>query len=218
MSEEKKYTFPGKQVDVVWDERLCIHIAECGRSTGDLFVGGRQPWCRPDLVEAEEVIDVVERCPSGALTCDAKQADYKESPGQDNAVTVSCNGPYFMRGDLDIEGAPDDMPGVAFRVALCRCGYSGNKPFCDNSHEKSGFRDYGAVGEKGEGLTSRGGTLAIKPLQDGPLSLTGNITLETGSGRIAWHGTRVALCRCGASENKPFCDGSHVAAGFKSDG
>lgn len=147
---------------------------------------------------------------------EVKQQGGKERPDEENTVTVSYNGPYFIRGDLAIGNAPGDMPGVSFRVALCRCGHSKNKPFCDNSHEEVRFQDYGAVGEKGEGLTSRGGQLAIKQLEDGPLMLSGNITIKNGSGRIAWEGNRVALCRCGASENKPFCDGSHVAAGFKS--
>ena len=99
---------------------------------------------------------------------------------------------------------------------MCRCGQSKNKPFCDNSHEKANFRDYGAVGDKGTGLENTGGKLSISALADGPLILTGNLTIKNGSGRVAWSGTEVALCRCGASKNKPFCDGSHRDVGFKS--
>ena len=47
------------------------------------------------------------------------------------------------------DGAADDMPSVRYRAALCRCGDSANKPFCDNSHEAADFQDYGAVGETG---------------------------------------------------------------------
>lgn len=221
MNKEEKYIFTGTKIDVEWDERLCIHVAECGNAKGELFVGGRQPWCQPDLVSLEDVIDVVERCPSGALTYASttnkdKEQIRKESPEQENTVAVSCNGPYFIRGELDIEGSPIDMEGISFRAALCRCGKSKNKPFCDNSHEAAGFKDYGAVGEKGEKLSAKGGKLIIKPLDNGPLLLSGNIKITNGSGRLAWQGTEVALCRCGASNNKPFCDGSHVAAGFKS--
>ena len=43
------------------------------------------------------------------------------------------------------------------------------------------------------------------------------LTVLSSSGREAWRGTRAALCRCGESANKPFCDGSHKAAGFTSD-
>ncbi len=215
MSDQKKYSFSGSNIDVVWDGRLCIHIAECGRAKGELFVAGRQPWCQPDLVTLDEVVDVVERCPTGALTHKSNDPGIKEAHAEENTVTVSYNGPYFIRGDLDIEGAAGDLEGVAFRTALCRCGQSENKPFCDNSHEKVNFQDYGAVGEKGEGLESKGGKLHIKTIKDGPLLLSGNITIVNGSGRLAWSGEQVALCRCGASANKPFCDGSHVEAGFK---
>lgn len=216
MSDKENYQFPGKEISVDWDGRLCIHIAECGQAKGELFVGGRQPWCQPDLVSLHETIDVVERCPSGALTYEVNDNSVKEKPDDENTVTVSYNGPYFVRGEIDLQGATDDMKGTAFRVALCRCGQSRNKPFCDNSHEAAGFRDYGAVGDKGEELTAQGGKLTIKPLDDGPLLLSGNITIKNGSGRVAWQGTEVALCRCGASDNKPFCDGSHKSAGFKS--
>jgi CDGSH-type Zn-finger protein len=108
------------------------------------------------------------------------------------------------------------MPGVRYRAALCRCGRSSNKPFCDNSHLEAGFQDYGSVGEGGPGLAAIGGPLTVKPLTDGPLLVNGNLTIHAGSGRVAWQGAQVALCRCGASKNKPFCDGSHKAAGFRS--
>lgn len=216
MSEKKKYSFPGSDIDVEWDGRLCIHIAECGKAKGELFVGGRQPWCKPDLVAVNEVVDVVKRCPTGALTYAAKNSALNEDTEENNTVNVSYNGPYFIRGDLEIDNAPSDMSGISFRVALCRCGGSKNKPFCDNSHEEINFQDYGAVGDTGDGLDATGGKLGIKPLEDGPLLLSGNISMANGSGRVAWTGTQLALCRCGASENKPFCDGTHKAIGFKS--
>jgi len=214
MSERQVYSYPGKVIDVHWDGRLCIHIGECGNAQGDLFVGGREPWCIPDLASREEVRDICERCPSGALTYTDKEAG-PEQPAAQNTVMVAYRGPLYVTGDLRIEGAPEDMPGVRFRAALCRCGASKNKPFCDNSHLEAGFDDTGSVGERGPGLSETGGTLSIKPLPGGPLLMTGNLTLRAGTGREAWQGTQVALCRCGASQNKPFCDGSHKRVGFQ---
>jgi CDGSH-type Zn-finger protein len=130
---------------------------------------------------------------------------------------VSNNGPLYAEGDLQVDGAGNDMPGVRYRVALCRCGDSKNKPFCDNTHEQADFRDRGAVGETGPGFESTGGPLEIKRAPNGPLLLTGNLTVVTGAGRAAWKGTKAALCRCGKSQNKPFCDGAHVDAGFEAD-
>ena len=216
MSEKNVYDFPGETIDVHWDRRLCIHIGECGQSEGELFVAGRDPWCLPDKASAAEVAEVCERCPSGALSYTNRSGD-AEQAGQTNRVQVSYNGPLYVSGELAIEGAPDDMPGVRYRAALCRCGQSRNKPFCDNSHLKAGFEDYGAIGEKGTGFDAPKGVLQITPLKDGPLVLSGGVTLTSASGRPAWRGDKVALCRCGASNNKPFCDGSHKAAGFRSD-
>ena len=217
MAKKPVFEYPGKKAIVSWNGRLCIHVAECGRAKGELFVGGRDPWCQPDLTSNEEVADVVNRCPTGALTVDFADGSGEEQPASVNTVNVAYNGPLFARGSLVIEDAPTDAPGLAFRTALCRCGKSRNKPFCDNSHEKEGFTDYGAVGETGTDETGAGGELTIKPIKDGPLMLNGNVTIRNSSGRDAWHGDRVALCRCGESANKPFCDGTHKQSGFKSD-
>jgi CDGSH-type Zn-finger protein/uncharacterized Fe-S cluster protein YjdI len=214
MSDENVFQYPGAEIDVQWDGRLCIHVGECGTARNELFVAGREPWCVPDTCGPAEVREIVERCPSGALTYRDKAGASEQVPAE-NTVTVVYNGPLYVTGDLAIAGAPADMPGVRRRAALCRCGASKNKPFCDNSHLQAGFRDFGAVGERGPGLAAAGGSLSIKPLTDGPLLVIGNLTIRAGTGRVAWQGTTVALCRCGASQNKPFCDGSHKEAGFR---
>lgn len=217
MSDQKTTKYPGKSAEVTWHGDLCIHIGECGRAKGDLFVGGRQPWCQPDAADDEEVKDVVLRCPTGALSVELKDATNPETASPENTIHVAYNGPLFVRGELEIEEAPTDAPGIGFRAALCRCGHSKNKPFCDNSHEDAGFKDYGAIGETGDASAASGGPLVVKVAKDGPLLLSGNVAMSGSSGRSSWRGTQVALCRCGASENKPFCDGSHKKVGFSGD-
>jgi len=57
----------------------------------------------------------------------------------DVTVTPTDNGPYLIHGSvtlLDAEGNPYEVNGT---IALCRCGYSYTKPFCDGSHEKTNF-------------------------------------------------------------------------------
>jgi CDGSH-type Zn-finger protein/uncharacterized Fe-S cluster protein YjdI len=218
MATDSKVTkYPGKHATVAWHGGLCIHVGECGRAKGELFVGGRQPWCQPDVADQQEVREVIGRCPTGALSAEFADGAVAETASPRNTVTVAYNGPLFLRGDLDIEGAPDDAPALRFRAALCRCGQSNNKPFCDNSHEAAGFKDYGAVGESGDAGAAPGGPLSIKGAKNGPLLLKGNVTLIAASGREAWHGKQVALCRCGESANKPFCDGAHKKIGFSTE-
>jgi uncharacterized Fe-S cluster protein YjdI/CDGSH-type Zn-finger protein len=179
MSE--KTTYSGKHIDVQWDGRLCIHVGECGRASGDLFVGGRDPWCQPHLATVAESAEIIRRCPTGALSYTPKDSTAAERAPPENEITVSPNGPLYARGDLVIAGAPNDQPGLRFRAALCRCGQSANKPFCDNSHVTANFQDSGAVGEQGSERSTNGGALTIKALTDGPLLCTGNLTLRSGA-------------------------------------
>lgn len=214
------YKYDGEAACVTWDERLCIHVRECTRAAGELFVSGRDPWCMPNLVQISRTKEIVERCPTGALAHEPNDGSLREVAASENTITVALNGPLFVRGDLDIDGAEEEMPGVRFRAALCRCGESKRKPFCDNAHENAGFRDTGAVGEQGKtkgDASEEQAQLVIKRAPNGPLLLTGNVTIFAASGRRAWIGTRAALCRCGYSNNKPFCDGSHKGANFEAD-
>jgi CDGSH-type Zn-finger protein/uncharacterized Fe-S cluster protein YjdI len=214
---KKVYDFEGEKIDAVWDARLCIHIGECTRAKGELFKSGREPWGEPDRAEPDQVAEVVRRCPTGALTYRRKDGGAEESAPGANTVVISNNGPLYVSGDLKVDGAADVMPGVRYRVALCRCGDSRNKPFCDNTHEKKEFRDRGAIGDTRPGIESSGGPLEITRAPNGPLLVSGNFAIVTGAGREGWRGTKAALCRCGASKNKPFCDGSHVEAGFEAN-
>ena len=217
MSDENITKYDGEEIEVFWDGRLCIHVGECGRAQGDLFVGGRQPWCQPDVTTAEETVEVVERCPTGALTYLRKDGGPAAQAPERNRINVASDGPLYVSGELSIKGAAEDMEGVRHRAALCRCGASSNKPFCDNSHQKDGFRDSGAVGETGAGIEAEGGALEVSPAPNGPLIASGNLMIVTSSGREAWSGTTAALCRCGASKNKPFCDGQHKQVGFEAE-
>jgi CDGSH-type Zn-finger protein len=58
-------------------------------------------------------------------------------------ITVRNDGPLRVEGEfelVDMEGKPYGLGGRT-AVALCRCGHSANKPFCDGSHKTSGFQD-----------------------------------------------------------------------------
>jgi len=93
--------YPGAAIDVYWDARLCIHIGECGNAAGPLFVGGREPWCIPDQCSKAEVREIIERCPSGALSYHDHDDRPEVAPGE-NTVTVAYNGPLYARGELEI--------------------------------------------------------------------------------------------------------------------
>jgi uncharacterized Fe-S cluster protein YjdI len=57
----------------------------------------------------------------------------------------------------------------------------------------------------------------VEVLPNGPLLVYGNITVKSKDGSETKNSKVTAFCRCGQSANKPYCDGSHVAANFQAD-
>ena len=60
------------------------------------------------------------------------------------------------------------------------------------------------------------GKLRVRPQRDGPLQLEGRFSLASADRRTVLSGSGARLCRCGQSQTKPFCDGSHQRTGFLS--
>jgi CDGSH-type Zn-finger protein/uncharacterized Fe-S cluster protein YjdI len=211
------HVYKGTTITIVWDASLCVHAAECVRGLPKVFSTGRKPWVDANAASATAIMGVVERCPSGALKYEFGNGAKSERAAKSNAITVACDGPLHLRGDLEVvRGEDEGTVTKATRLTLCRCGQSANKPYCDRSHAKAGFSDLGAVAnpESKPKEPAGGTTLKVTVRPDGPLRLDGEMQILDGGGRIAWQGVETALCRCGASKNKPFCDGSHREAGF----
>ena len=67
------------------------------------------------------------------------------APPAPTTVTVTLDGPYVISGQVEIRNEAGDLVRTARKVALCRCGQSGSKPYCDGTHVRVGFRDPGPV-------------------------------------------------------------------------
>lgn len=73
-----------------------------------------------------------------------------EAPApQPVVVTVSADGPYVVSGPIEIRTADGALAKAVSKAALCRCGHSQNKPFCDGSHRDAGFSDPGPAPAQG---------------------------------------------------------------------
>jgi CDGSH-type Zn-finger protein len=144
-----------------------------------------------------------------------------ETKKLENVIRISADGPLYFCGRVEIEGsdaraAVSDLP-----VELCRCGASGNKPFCDGSHSRISFSEPGlsepdANSDADATAGSAGDAMKISPRMNGPLHVTGRLRIENARGEVMFRGDDAWLCRCGTSKNKPFCDGSHKTIGFRS--
>ncbi len=208
--------FTGKHLTVRYDRGRCLHAAGCVEGAPEVFVPGRKPWVAPDEMDAAKLIAVIDSCPTGALSVESNDGGSLLPVAELNSVVVEADGPLIVRGDLKLT----TMDGAEIlsdtRLALCRCGVSKNKPYCDNSHVEAGFRDPGALGSTAgsDGETDASG-MKIAPAPDGPLLVNGPCTISGGGVSVTT--VKTALCRCGLSENKPYCDGAHSAGGFQAD-
>ncbi|MBL0214175.1 MAG: CDGSH iron-sulfur domain-containing protein [Myxococcales bacterium] len=204
----------GKDLTLIYEGVKCIHSRHCVTGAPGVFLANVQgPWIHPDAMDVELLAGIAHVCPSGAIRYERKDGHPNEAAPPVNLISVREAGPYAVRGELILNGAP-----AGFRATLCRCGASKHKPFCDGSHHEVAFAASGepATGKDTEMLEVRDGPLAIDPQTDGPLQIRGNLEITSGTGRMVARIQEARLCRCGGSSKKPFCDGTHAKIGFKS--
>lgn len=138
----KHYT--NGEVTIVWQPALCIHSKICWDAvTGlpEVFHPATRPWITPGDVPSARIIEHVQKCPSGALSFFMNdEAQGGETVSAETIAEVMPDGPLLVYGNLTIK-TPDGTTRQSSKVtAFCRCGASGNKPFCDGTHTKAGFR------------------------------------------------------------------------------
>jgi CDGSH-type Zn-finger protein/uncharacterized Fe-S cluster protein YjdI len=212
MDEVKVYKGPG--VTVRFNPRRCIHAAECVRGLPAVFDPAARPWIQPAKATADEVLAVVARCPTAALQASGDDGRTAELAVDRNEMHIVADGPHHLRGEIQIRDASGQVLAHETRMALCRCGASNNKPYCDQSHVGGGFRDEGACAP-GEALPIATGPLTLTLHADGPVRCDGPVAIFDVFGEQVAAVQQAWLCRCGASKNKPYCDGSHKAIDFK---
>jgi len=131
--------YENASIEVRWEPEYCIHATTCWRSLPEVFRPREVPWVLPDKANADEIAWVVAACPSGALSFRRLDGGPEEPVPDATSLEPQKDGPLHVRGRLRITMA-DGSVREAIRAALCRCGQSGNKPFCDLSHTRAGFK------------------------------------------------------------------------------
>jgi CDGSH-type Zn-finger protein/uncharacterized Fe-S cluster protein YjdI len=207
--------FAGRDVVIRYDAARCIHAAECVHGAPEVFDPTARPWIDPDRGDAEHLAEVVRRCPTGALTLTFADGRVAESPASTTTASLVVDGPIYLRGKVVYAGGTHASLAEYTRVALCRCGASANKPFCDGSHAKVGFKDAGACKSTPPATaTQASGPVTLNPIRNGPLMVEGWVEFHAADGSTFIAGDKCWLCRCGNSASKPFCDGTHKRIGF----
>ncbi len=137
MAIVKNYT--KDDLTVVWKPDVCIHSEVCFKGLPRVFNPKKRPWVNMEGEVVEKIREQVMKCPSGALSIGGTESGSGPSnSGVD--VEVAKDGPLMVTGSLSIKLPDGNEVERQKLTAFCRCGASGNKPFCDGSHKKIDFK------------------------------------------------------------------------------
>ncbi len=132
--------YSNDEIAVYWEPQYCIHTANCLVANPQVFDAMRRPWIDVSQAGADEVVEAVMSCPTGALHFRRLHGGGGEPAEPETSIHARPNGPLLLRGRVRIVGQDGTLLREDTRVALCRCGHSANKPFCDGTHRNIGFR------------------------------------------------------------------------------
>jgi uncharacterized Fe-S cluster protein YjdI len=187
---DKTQEYRGKRIVVRFDATRCIHSRNCVLARPDVFVPNAPGgWIHPDDASPDAVAEIAHSCPSGAITYERLDSGSQEAAPKVNLVRIRENRPLAFHAELRVAG----QVGAGFTA-------SGE-----------------AATQESAALAQRDGTVVVKLAKNGPLLVEGNLEVVTGTGRTILRTRTSALCRCGGSANKPYCDGTHNKIGFTAD-
>jgi uncharacterized Fe-S cluster protein YjdI len=158
--EENNRDYTNGEITVHWQPAKCIHSTICYSRLRSVFDPVKRPWVNMNGASTDKIIDIVNQCPTDALTFsynkdlkepikkeDISSSEIKEKEKEQKEIEPSTsiqimkNGPAIISGNFTIK----DFTGISLQkasaIALCRCGHSNNMPFCDGSHNRSGFTE-----------------------------------------------------------------------------
>lgn len=170
MEKSKSYFSGGRkytngEITVYWKPSACVHASYCYRELIEVFDPGRRPWVDMQGAPTEEIIRVVNMCPTEALTWkwNDEEKNMNISPDQTNhinfkrpelageanaeddkinvKVKIMPDGPVVVEGNFVFEYNDNKKEFKEGLISLCRCGASHQMPFCDGRHRIAGYQD-----------------------------------------------------------------------------
>ena len=135
---DREQTFTGQRLVVKDDHSLCVHAGFCGNRITNLWNMLQEG---DDSLVRAQIINMVERCPSGTLSYALESDGEIVEPDLPKEIAVIRDGPLWVSGGIVVERRDGKPWEIRNRVTLCRCGASRNKPLCDGTHKEIGFTD-----------------------------------------------------------------------------
>lgn len=132
-------TYKKDSLTVIWQPSLCSHSTNCWKQLLPVFNPKSRPWIDLSAAGNDQIKDQISKCPSGALAYIDKEEKTNTVTNEVTQVEVVPGGPYIIKGEIKLKGTTVSSKPKTNIVALCRCGSSKNKPFCDGSHTSITF-------------------------------------------------------------------------------
>lgn len=198
--------YPGKDVTIHFNRSICSGAALCVEGLPAVFHSGDGGhWIYPDSGTEEEIADRIKACPTGALSYSVN-GKRVANEGTVEKIDIVKDGPYNVQL-VTLTDKPNPTNCSNTKFALCRCGSSRNKPYCDYSHAEAGWKETDVpVAKKAAAATD-----APTPSGsgDGPVIADNKpVMVDLTKGEEKY------FCTCGRSASQPFCDGSHAGTSF----
>jgi uncharacterized Fe-S cluster protein YjdI len=141
----KTHQYTNGELTVVWKPDVCIHSTLCWKNLRSVFDPGKRPWINMSGSSTANIIEQVKLCPSGALSyfmnssttgTTTEQAAQPQIPD----IEILPDGPILIKNRCLLQLSDGSEQITSGTTALCRCGASRNKPYCDGSHKQTGFK------------------------------------------------------------------------------
>ena len=133
---ERHVNHQGVELVIKDDRGLCMHAGFCGTRFTNVWKMNEDSQ---DPQVRSELIAMIQRCPSGALSYSLEAGTEIIEPDLPTEVAVVPDGPLWVEGGIPVERRDGQPLEPRNRVTLCRCGGSSKKPLCDGTHKEIGF-------------------------------------------------------------------------------
>lgn len=134
----KKYV--KDDLTILWRPKKCIHAAVCVKMLPDVYNPQDRPWLKPENATIAQLKEQIDACPSGALGWEMVGETKTGQEAEGVKATVRENGPLLVKGQMEVTGIDGKTEMKSGMTAICRCGASQNKPYCDGAHAKINFK------------------------------------------------------------------------------
>jgi uncharacterized Fe-S cluster protein YjdI len=141
MSTNNQREYMNGEITVVWQPEVCIHSTLCWKGLFSVFNPKQRPWVNMEGASTDAIVEQVKKCPSGALSYyENSSKEGQTEISSESIVEIAQDGPLLVYGNLSIKDAEGNVTKKHKVTAFCRCGASSNKPYCDGTHRKIGFK------------------------------------------------------------------------------